>query len=202
MDALAESIYEKQGLATDELKELYAQTGNDLIEALENQQIILDQALLDANNKFAESVQTIKEKVLDDISEMEGGLGGLGGTVDMFIGKLDNLIAKYGEATEAMKIPTAPAPSPAPSGGGGGGGGAPSVSAPSPAPSTGGGTSGTGGGFQPPKVEIPEPLSPGQIEALKRDQFDPRVGNTININVKTDATQSPSIVGSYVAKAV
>jgi TP901 family phage tail tape measure protein len=116
MDALAESIYEKQGLATDELKELYAQTGNDLIEALENQQIILDQALLDANNKFAESVQTIKEKVLDDISEMEGGLGGLGGTVDMFIGKLDNLIAKYGEATEAMKIPTAPAPSPAPSG--------------------------------------------------------------------------------------
>jgi hypothetical protein len=28
------------------------------------------------------------------------------------------------------------------------------------------------------------------------------VGNPININVKTDATQSPSMVGSYVAKAV
>jgi hypothetical protein len=163
MDALAESIYEKQGLATDALKDLYAQTQVDLANALIDAQTQLDNALLDAATALQDSMQSIRDNVMEQISEMDSGLGGLSRTVEQFIGKLDTLIARQREAQIAANQPiTVPAPA-APT--------APSIA------------------FQP----VPS-TTPSQ----------PRITTqpVVNINVKTDATQSPSMVGSYVAKAV
>lgn len=97
MDALAESIYDKQGLATEELKALYAQTGIEQIEAMLAQQATLDEALTNANTTFVEAVQEIRDAIAEQVADMEGEFGGLGKTIDQFIGKLDELIAKAKE---------------------------------------------------------------------------------------------------------
>jgi TP901 family phage tail tape measure protein len=163
MDALAESIYEKQGLATDALKDLYAQTQVDLANALIDAQTQLDNALLDAATALQDSMQSIRDNVMEQISEMDSGLGGLSRTVEQFIGKLDTLIARQREAQIAANQPiTVPAPA-APT--------APFIA------------------FQP----VPS-TTPSQPRITTQ--------SVVNINVKTDATQSPSMVGSYVAKAV
>ena len=161
MDALAESIYEKQGLATDALKDLYAQTQVDLANALLDAQGQLDEALLNASNALQESIQSIRDNVMEQISQMDSGLGGLGRTVEQFIGKLDQLIAKQREAKIAAEQDfVVPAPV-APSG--------PSIS------------------FQP--------ISPTPKQTVVTQPV-------VNVNVKTDTTQSPAMVGKVIAKEV
>lgn len=56
MDALAKTIFEKNGLATSELKALYAQTETDLVESLAAQRDIYDQAQVEIMARFNESV--------------------------------------------------------------------------------------------------------------------------------------------------
>ena len=121
MDALSEQIYEKQGLATDALKQLYEDTQLELADALVAQQVELDEALLNANQTFVESMQRIKETLAEQLSEMDGMFGGLEKTIDQFMNKLDQLIAKYGEleAAQQFEIKTMPEPV---------GGGGPSIS--------------------------------------------------------------------------
>jgi TP901 family phage tail tape measure protein len=161
MDALAESIYEKQGLATDALKDLYAQTQVDLANALLDAQGQLDEALLNASNALQESIQSIRDNVMEQISQMDSGLGGLSRTVEQFIGKLDQLIAKQREAKIAAEQDfVVPAPF-APSG--------PSIS------------------FQP--------ISPTPKQTVVTQPV-------VNVNVKTDTTQSPAMVGKVIAKEV
>ena len=112
MDVLAKSIYEKQGLATEALKDLYVQTGIEQIEAMLEQQATLDNALMSANDTFVETVQEIRNTIKEQVADMEGQFGGLGNTIDQFIGKLDSLIAKYREldavslGTNITKFPT------------------------------------------------------------------------------------------------
>jgi hypothetical protein len=101
MDALAASIYEKQGLATQELKDLYATTQMELGEALLEQQTKLSEALTEANNLFLESVEQVKTNLEEDLAEMKGFFGGLGSTIDQFMSKLDALIAKAKQARTA-----------------------------------------------------------------------------------------------------
>jgi TP901 family phage tail tape measure protein len=162
MDALASQIYERQGLATDALKDLYAQTQADLANALIDQQGQLDQALLDAATVFQDSVKSIRDNVMEQIAEMDKGLGGLSGTVDQFINKLNGLIAKQREAQIAASEQfVVPAPS-APSG--------PSIA------------------FQP---ITPPPTKPTVVSQP-----------VVNVNVKTDTTQSPAMVGKTIAKEV
>ena len=159
MDALAESIYEKQGLATDALKDLYAQTQVELANALLDAQGQLDEALLNASNALQESIQSIRDNVMEQISEMDSGLGGLAGTVDMFIGKLDNLIAKQNQVAGAPTISFQPEPI-----------------------STG------------PVIDF-QPISPTPKQTVVTQPV-------VNVNVKTDTTQSPAMVGKVIAKEV
>ena len=104
MDVLAQSIYEKQGLATEALKELYVQTGIEQIEAMLEQQATLDNALMEANDKFVETIKEIRDAIAEQVLDMDGQFGGLGKTIDKFVGKLDDLILKYGELETASDI--------------------------------------------------------------------------------------------------
>ena len=104
MDALAESIYDKQGLATEALQQLYVQTGIDQIEAMLAQQATLDEALTNANTTFVEAVQEIRDTIAEQVEDMDGQFGGLGKTIDRFMGKLDALILKYAEVGRAAEI--------------------------------------------------------------------------------------------------
>jgi len=116
MDVLAKSIYEKQGLATEALKDLYVQTGIEQIEAMLEQQATLDNALMSANDTFVETVQEIRNTIKEQVADMEGQFGGLGSTIDQFIGKLDSLIAKYKEL-DAVSLGTNITTLPTPGGG-------------------------------------------------------------------------------------
>ena len=194
MDQLAASIYEKQGLATQALKDLYLTTEMELAEALLDQQDQLAQALEDAAAEFRDSVLDIRDSVTEAVGDMDGQLGGLNKTVDQFLAKLERLTGASGELEKATAV-SAPVTT-------GGGSVAEAIVeaveevAEAVEEVVGGGG---GGGRQ---IDIPEPLTPGQLEALKADAYDPRVGNVINVNVKTDPTQSPAQVGGQVAKTI
>lgn len=110
MDTLAQQIYNKQGLATQELKDLYTLTQLELSEALIDQQLGFEEALLDAKNALVDSIQSIKTQLQADLDEMDGMFGGLGKTIDAFMLKLDELIAKYRELSEAAQLPEAKLP--------------------------------------------------------------------------------------------
>lgn len=110
MDTLAQQIYNKQGLATQELKDLYTLTQLELSEALIDQQLGFEEALLDAKNALVDSIQSIKTQLQEDLDEMDGMFGGLGKTIDAFMLKLDELIAKYRELSEAAQLPEAKLP--------------------------------------------------------------------------------------------
>jgi TP901 family phage tail tape measure protein len=103
MDALAASIYEKQGLATTQLKDLYESTTQEQVDAMIEQAQILDESLVEANDKFIEAVIEIKEALQEQLAEMEDGFGGMENTIDQFIGKLDEVILKYKELGEVAK---------------------------------------------------------------------------------------------------
>jgi DNA-directed RNA polymerase subunit F len=102
MDSLAEQIYNSQGLATQELRDLYVTTQIELGEALLEQQTKFGKSLEDARNKLVKSLETIREKLREDLAEMDGYFAGLGKTVDAFMDKLDELIEKY----KAMTLQT------------------------------------------------------------------------------------------------
>ena len=160
MDQLAASIYEKQGLATQALKDLYATTQMELAEALIDQQDELARALEEAAMTFADSVSDIRDSVTEAIGDMDGQLGGLNKTVDQFLAKLDRLAAaKVVEPIPiaAPRITTMPEPVST----------APVIS------------------FQPEPVSKPTQPAP-----------------VINLNVKTDSTQSPAQVGAKIATTV
>lgn len=104
MDALAEQIYTSQGLATQELKNLYQATQTELADALLAQQATLDQSLLDANDALVESLKTIRESVAEQVADIEGMFGSLERSVDKLMSKLDQLIAKYASVNDASKV--------------------------------------------------------------------------------------------------
>ena len=120
MDSLSSEIFEKQGLATDELKNLYASTQSELNLALVEQQTLLDESLREANNTFIESVKEIKNALSTQLADMKGQFGGMEATIDQFIGKLDQLIAKQRQLSNAPAISFMPEPAPS--------GGAPAIS--------------------------------------------------------------------------
>jgi hypothetical protein len=56
MDALSETIYEKNGLATQGLKDLYAQTQNELVVALADQEALYQETMASIMLRFDEAV--------------------------------------------------------------------------------------------------------------------------------------------------
>lgn len=121
MDSLSKEIFEKQGLATDEIKNLYASTQGELNLALIEQQTLLDESLREANDTFIESVREIKSALSTQLADMKGQFGGMERTIDQFIGKLDELIAKSRQISNAPAISFLPEPVVS-------GGGAPAIS--------------------------------------------------------------------------
>jgi hypothetical protein len=91
MDSLAAEIYEKQGLATAALEQLYATTQSDLSDALIEQQATLAKALEGAATALYDSVAEISTELQEQIDDMDGMFGGLGKTLDQFLAKLQNV---------------------------------------------------------------------------------------------------------------
>ena len=161
MDSLSKEIYEKQGLATTELKILYTNTQGELTQALLDQQTQLDNSLRAANQAFIDSVAKIKANLAEQLADMKNQFGGMERIIDQFNAKLDQLIAK---SRQAQLIGNTPAPS---------------VVSAKPETIV----------FNP----IPQPVSRTPVV-----QTQP----VINVNVKTDSTQSTSMVGKNVASAI
>lgn len=94
MDSLAREIYEKAGLATNQLKNLYAQTQNDLVKALADIKTNFDNEILSANRTLIQAIESIRESFTANIDSMKGNLGGLDRTVEQFLARLRNAEAE------------------------------------------------------------------------------------------------------------
>ena len=101
MGALATKIYNEQGLATQELKKLYTDVSKELNDALIAEQARLASALVAAGLAFNLAVLEIKDDFLEAISVFDGAFAGLGNTVKDFIGKLNGVAA--GATTDVQK---------------------------------------------------------------------------------------------------
>jgi len=220
MDSLAREIYDKQGLATRELKNLYAQTQTELTEALKQLQLDFNQEVIDANLTLISAVDKIREAFQENIESMKGDLGGLGKVVDEFMKKLGKVETDAKARVDAVTSPGAGA--------------------------TGGGMSGVNmaasavtdatGIFIDSMSDVTRVINYLQerinaanefanqsaiagrtAEAMSavnlRNQFRSQlgliqtlgtgaVGTTININVKTDSTQSLAMVGKTLGNTI
>jgi len=107
MDSLASEIYDKQGLATRELKNLYAQTQTELTEALKALQLDFNQEVIDANMTLISAVDKIREAFQENIESMKGDLGGLGKVVDDFMKKLGKVETDAKARVDAVTTPGA-----------------------------------------------------------------------------------------------
>jgi tetratricopeptide (TPR) repeat protein len=107
MDSLAREIYDKQGLATRELKNLYAQTQTELTEALKALQLDFNQEVIDANMTLISAVDKIREAFQENIDSMKGDLGGLGKVVDEFMKKLGKVETEAKARVDAVTTPGA-----------------------------------------------------------------------------------------------
>ena len=83
-DQLANTLYEKQGLATTELKTLFSNTQSELLAALTKNYEDYTDSLDDAAKALRDSIAEIREDFEDEIEKMGGSLGGLGKTVKEF----------------------------------------------------------------------------------------------------------------------
>ena len=161
MDSLAREIYDRAGLATTELKTLYADTQSELTQALIDLQAELDQSIINANERFVDSITSIRERLAEQIEGMKGDLGGLEKTYEQFVNKLNRLEQQFEAKIEApiqappIQTPIGPIAAP--------------VITPLPQPAT---------------------VTPRQTAPV------------INVNVKTDTTQSPAMVGQSIAKTI
>ena len=91
MDALAKSIYEKAGLATTELKNLYNQTVIEQSEALKDLKDQLDKDLLETNQKFKDAVTKLKEQMLEDLAAIKTDISSLKDEIQALIDKMNEL---------------------------------------------------------------------------------------------------------------
>jgi hypothetical protein len=91
-DSLAKSIYEKFGLATRELAAQSATINQQLDLALIEQNKLLLKSLGDAAYAFQTQVSDIKTQFLLDLDEFGGAFAGLGSTIDKLIAKFDKLM--------------------------------------------------------------------------------------------------------------
>jgi hypothetical protein len=78
-------------LATAALEQLYATTQSDLSDALIEQQATLAKALEGAATALYDSVAEISTELQEQIDDMDGMFGGLGKTLDQFLGKLQKI---------------------------------------------------------------------------------------------------------------
>jgi hypothetical protein len=187
MDSLAKTIFDKTGLATTELKKLFAQTQTDLVEALKQAQTdyseaqaeilkSFDETMTEATTRrdeaFAKALSSMNEALAEAKDEY---LETVRAIREAFEEEIKNLEGKLGGLGATVRQLLALLNSI---------GGA-EVSAPKistlPSFPTGGST---------------------VIQTLPSPSRTAGAQQVINVNVKTDATQSPAMVGAAVSKSI
>lgn len=101
MDGLAKTIYDQQGLATRELRDLYKKTGEELDKALLDQQVRFQETLKAAAESLGEKLRDIKTDFEEDVADLKGAYGGLKGVIDGVSNSLDSMIGKADQAAKA-----------------------------------------------------------------------------------------------------
>jgi phage-related protein len=109
-DSLAKNIYDKFLLATRELAKQSKDIQTELDLALEAENAILLRNLADAAYAFQTQISDIKTQFLLDLDEFDGAFAGLGNTIDKLIEKFERLL-KVGKGDIQAMI-TAPSGDP------------------------------------------------------------------------------------------
>ena len=176
-DTLADQLYEKQGLATQELVTLFEDTNKELLKALAANFEDYGDALGDAATALKDALTEITTDFDKAILEMDGKLGGLSATVKAFRA----LLTGVADDTILETTPVA------------------------------GGTN-PNQPFMTP--ELWDAFDMGSVNASDLFTTMPVLPNTanssatagnttvINVNVKTDQTQSTAQVGAVIANAI
>lgn len=195
MDALSKTIYDKSGLATDQLKALYEQTGKDLTTALtqaeadyvEAQAGILqtfdeafasagktrDEAFVAAQEQLTESLQNAAEAYYESLTDIEEAFRDKIASMKGELGGLERTVQQLLAALDSAKQKSAQTVAPA-------------ITSPLP-----------GGGSL---TVAPLPLVSQSTSAQIKTQAKPTT--VVNLNVKTDQTQSTAQVGQIIAKTL
>lgn len=90
--SLANSIYDKFGLATREMKDQSIAIQAELNDALEAENQLLLTSLADAAFAFQAQIADIKTQFLLDIGEFDGAFAGLGNTIKAVLANLEKLL--------------------------------------------------------------------------------------------------------------
>ena len=101
-NALADQLYEQQGLATRELNVLFEKTQSELLDALAANYTEYTDTLTDAAATLKDAITDITTDFNDAIEEMEGQLGGLNSTVTAFRNMLKGLYDSTVDATKPL----------------------------------------------------------------------------------------------------
>lgn len=108
MDTIAQNIYDKFGLATRELNEQSKVIQDELLVAIADRQKILATSLADAGYAFGIAIKDIKDTFLTDLEQFDGWFAGLGKTIDALLGKMGQLSGKaITDVQAAITAPTA-----------------------------------------------------------------------------------------------
>jgi hypothetical protein len=178
-DALAEQLYKKQGLATQELVTLFEDTNIQLLDALAANYADYTKSLADAGDALKESITDITTDFNEAIAEMDGKLGGLTATIKA----LRNLLDGVSEDTISRTKPITP-----------GGGKTSGAFTPEP--------------FDIFKALGPQGIEsfnfgmPVLPNTATSNAAVNKPTTVINVNVATDQTQSTAQVGAVIANAI
>ncbi len=175
-DALADQLYEKQGLATQELVTLFEDTNKQLLKALADNFADYSDALGEAATALKDSIAEITTDFDTAIEDMDGKLGGLAATIKA----LKALLTGVSDETIMATKPV---------------------------------TGGTNPNQPKMTAELWDALDMAGVTTAPNLATIPVLPNTatstttqpttvINVNVKTDQTQSTAQVGAVIATAI
>ena len=108
MDGLSQAIYHKAGLATQALRDLYAQTQAELVTALAEEEVIYAEATAAINLQFTEAMAKADQDLATAIFDAQTKLNeSLNKAKEQFDEKLQNIQDVFTEKTKDMKGKTA-----------------------------------------------------------------------------------------------
>ena len=91
---LADNLYDTFGLATQGLKDQSVAVAQELKDSLAEQNKELAKSLADAGNAFGLAIRDIKDTFLTDLEQFDGWFAGLGKTIDQLLAKMGMLSGK------------------------------------------------------------------------------------------------------------
>ena len=104
MDGLSQAIYDKAGLATQALRDLYAQTQAELVTALAEEELIYAEATAAINAQFTEAMAKADQDLATAIFDAQTKLNqSLTKAKDQFTEKLENIQDVFTEKVKDMR---------------------------------------------------------------------------------------------------